>query len=434
MAQLKDDCFAFGGDLLPLEDALARLKGRVDVIAGTESIPLDQCLGRIVAETVAADVAVPPHDNSAVDGYAVYFSDLTEGRETHLSVGGRIAAGHPLGHEASRGQAYRIFTGAPMPMGSDGTQASGPDTVFMEEDVSLDGTSVVLPSGLKKGANCRFKGEDITVGQTLIESGTRIRPQDIGLAASVGQTSLTVYRALKVCVFSTGDEIQNPGDAHRDGSVFDANRFTIKALLRGIGLTVTDLGILVDDEESIAAALSKAATNHDLIITTGGVSAGEEDHVKAAIERQGCLDFWRLAIKPGRPIALGHIRNSTGTEITPFFGLPGNPVAAMVTFMMIARPIIFALQGARLQDTTPARFQVPSAFAATKKKGRREWLRGLLKLNDQGKTVVEKYRSSGAGILTSMTLSSGLIELSEDRTDVSPGDLLDYIPFSEVMG
>ena len=433
MAQLKDDCFAFGGDLLPLNDALARLHGRVTSIAETESVSLSDCLGRVTASDLVSETAVPPHDNSAVDGYAVYFDDLCEQGETRLPIGGRVAAGHPLGRDAVPGEAIRIFTGAPVPNGRDGSQATGPDTIFMEEDVDVEAGVVVLPPGLKRGSNRRLKAEDIDVGQVLIGQGTQLRPQDIGLAASVGLTALSVKKPLRACIFSTGDEILDPGKERRDGAVFDANRFTLMAMLRKLGLVVTDLGILPDDQVAIQTAIADAALHHDLIITSGGVSAGEEDHVKAAVETQGRLDFWRLAIKPGRPVALGNIRHMDGKGNTPFFGLPGNPVAAMVTFMMIARPVIMMLQGVRSDAVTPTRYHVVSGFSAKKKQGRREWLRARLDVDANGNTLAQKFRSSGAGILTSMADSTGLIELSEDVTEVSPGDVLDYLPFNEVM-
>jgi molybdopterin molybdotransferase len=435
MAQLKDDCFAFGGGLMPLADALARLDDRIACIAEPESVPLDAALDRFAAADVAAAVAVPPHDNSAVDGYAVYFDDLAPDAETRLPVAGRVAAGHPLDGPAPRGAAIRVFTGAPMPIGADGTQAGGPDTVFMEEDATPDGDVVVLPAGLKRGSNRRFAGEDVQVGRRVIARGCRLRPQDIGLAASVGCASLSVYRPLRACVFSTGDEIRDPGDgaAERPGAVFDANRYTVKAMLRRLGLAVTDLGILPDDEAAVAEALSQAARTADLVITSGGVSAGEEDHVKAAVDRGGRIDVWRLAIKPGRPVALGHLDTGGDGRSCVFVGLPGNPVAAMVTFLTIARPVILTLQGAAPEARRVRRYRVEAGFDTRKKAGRREWLRARLEVEADGRTVARKFASSGAGILTSMTESDGLIELPEDATQVAPGDMIDYLPFNEVM-
>ena len=426
MAQLKDDCFAFGGDLMPLADALAQLQDRVEVVAGTETVPLRRCLGRVLAEDVVADVDVPPHDNSAVDGFAVYFDDLDPEADTRLPVAGRIAAGHPLEGAAERGRAYRIFTGAPMPIGDDGLQASGPDTIFMEEDCTLDGNDVVLPAGLKKGSNRRFAAEDVTAGSVIIAAGKRLRAQEIGLAASTGRSQLTVFKRLRVAVFSTGDEVRDPGGEASDGSIFDANRYAIMALLDGLGTEVTDLGILEDDAGAIAKALDDARGDHDLLVTSGGVSAGEEDHVCDAVAGLGQIHFWRLAIKPGRPIALGQVGD------TAFLGLPGNPVAAMVTFMVIGRPLVLLLLGAA--ELGGLRYPVEAGFDYKKKKGRREWARVRLKTNGNGSPVAMKHHSSGAGILTSMVDADGLVELPEDTETLEKGAMVDFLPFTEVTG
>lgn len=426
MAQLKDDCFAFGGDLTSLHDALMAMQERVSVVTDPQTVSIDQALGGILSQDIIARRNVPPHDNSAVDGYAVYFDDLDAGNETRLPYTGRIAAGHPLERSAVHGEALRIFTGAPMPTGPDGTQASGPDTVFMEEDVTVDGDMVVLPSGLKQGSNRRDAGEDIREGITILKQGHRLRPQDLGLAASVGLAQIPVYSPLRVAIFSTGDEIRDPSGEAPEGCVFDANRFTIKGLLNGLGCAVTDLGVLGDDQAEIEAALRNAAGAHDVLITSGGVSAGEEDHVKSAVEANGSIHHWRLAIKPGRPIALGQVGDAA------FVGLPGNPVAAMVTFMVLARPLILWMSGAT--DADARRYNVTASFDYKKKAGRREWVRVRLDEDANGYPVAYKDFSSGAGILTSMVGAEGLVELSEDIVTVSPGDLVSYLPFNEVMG
>lgn len=424
MAQLKDDCFAFDGGLMPVDDALNALTARVDCVVGTEQATLRAALGRVLAEDVSAPRNVPPHDNSAVDGYAVYHADLNPDGDTRLPVAGRIAAGHPLEGAAERGKAYQIFTGAPMPQGSDGSQASGPDTVFMDEDAQVDGDHVILPKGLKLGSNRRFAGEDVKQGDVILRAGQVLRAQEIGLAASVGRGELTVHKRLRAAVFSTGDEVRDPADGAPDGCIFDANRYTVMSLLDGLGCEVTDLGILPDDRTAIASALERAEGEHDLLVTSGGVSAGEEDHVKAAVESLGSVHFWRLAIKPGRPIALGQVGN------TPFVGLPGNPVAAMVTFMVIARPLIMMLSGAA--DTSAPRFKVTAGFPYKKKTGRREWARVKLAWNGGAMPVAEKHHSSGAGILTSMVDADGLVELPEDLTELKEGATVDFLPFREV--
>lgn len=426
MAQLKDDCFAFGGELTPLVDALKDMQSRVEIVVDREWVELDNCLGRVLAEDIVSSRNVPPHDNSAVDGYAVYFDDLNSDQDTRLPYTGRIAAGHPLERPANHGEALRIFTGAPMPEGPDGKQSSGPDTIFMEEDTTVDGDSIVLPTGLKRGANRRSAGEDIKVGETILHAGVRLRAQDVGLAASVGCYELPVYRSLRVAIFSTGDEVCDPSGDAPAGCIFDANRYSLKALLKGLGCHVTDLGILPDDFTIIADALQLASRDHDLIITSGGVSAGEEDHVKSAVEARGSVHMWRLAIKPGRPIALGQVSG------TAFVGLPGNPVAAMVTFMVVARPLISWLSG--VVDAESMRFKVVCGFSHKKKLGRREWVRVRLTKDTGGGMTAYKGHSGGAGILTSMVGANGLVELDENVEHVSPGDEVLILPFSEVMG
>lgn len=418
MAQLKDDCFAFGGELTPVSEALALLGDRLQTVTALETVRLPKALGRTLAADLVAERSVPPHDNSAVDGYAVFHDDLNPDGDTRLPVAGRAAAGRPLGRAAQRGEAIRIFTGAPMP--------DGMETVFMEEDCEVSGDDVNLPGGLKRGANRRKKGEDINEGDIILRAGQRLRPQELGLAASVGKDRLVVRTRLRAAVFSTGDEVRDPGAGAPEGSIFDANRFSVMSLLKGMRCAVTDLGILPDDEDAIAEALGKAAAAHDVLITSGGVSAGEEDHVKAAVERQGSLYFWRLAIKPGRPIALGQVGASA------FIGLPGNPVAAMVTFMVIARPVLLSLMGA--DDASAPRYAVAADFDYKKKSGRREWVRASLRRDRVSGLRAEKFRSSGAGILTSMVEADGLVELPEEVERVAPGDMVEFLPFNEVTG
>jgi molybdopterin molybdotransferase len=416
MTQLRDDCFAFGGDLLTTSAALELLAERVSPVTEIERVALGAALDRVLAEDLVAEVSVPPHDNSAVDGYAVRFDDLDAEAETRLAVRGRTAAGHPLGRPLGAAEAVRIFTGAVMPEGA--------DTVFMQEDVSEDGDVVVLPPGLKRGANRRHAGEDVAAGATVLGRGHRLRPQDVGLAASVGRTELVVYRRLRVAVFSTGDEVREPGEPLPPGAIYDANRYLLMSLLRSLAGPVTDLGILPDETDEVRAALDEAARDHDLLITSGGVSVGEEDHVKAAVEALGSLYLWRLAIKPGRPIALGQVKS------VPFVGLPGNPVAAMVTFLRFARPLILRLGGCTQVD--PVLYRVRAEFSHSKKANRREWVRARLETGDDGALVARKFERQGAGILSSLVESDGLVELPEGMTRLSAGTMVDFLPFSEV--
>jgi molybdopterin molybdotransferase len=417
MAQLSADCFAHGGNLMSLDDALALIEERTDAVTGVEAVALKDARGRILAEDVVAPFAVPPHANSAVDGYAVRFEDLAQDRETMLRVVGRAAAGHPERRAVAAGEAIRIFTGAVMPQGA--------DTVMMQEDCRLEGDRVAIPPGIKRGSNRRRAGEDVEAGALALATGVRLRPQEIGLAASLGLSALTVRMRLKAALFSTGDEILEPGQPPATGRIYDSNRYALSALLAGLDVAVTDLGILPDREPVLREALRRASEGHDLILTSGGVSVGEEDHVRAAVEALGALHFWRLAIKPGRPIALGQVGR------VPFVGLPGNPVAAMVTFLRIVRPLILKLAGAR--DRTPALFRVRAAFEYRKKTGRREWVRVSLVRDGTGGLEARKFPRDGAGILSSMVASDALAELPEDLTHLEPGTMVDVLPFAEVL-
>ena len=418
MAQLSDDCFAFGGALMTAGEALALLAERLDVVVGSETVPLRKARGRFLAADLAAPFPVPPHDNAAVDGYAVHFDDLDAERPSRLPVGGRIAAGQSVDRPVPRGEAVRIFTGAPMP--------PGPDTVLMQEDCALDGDSVVIPPGIKRGANRRHAGEDIEAGSVVLTKGRRLRAQDVGLAASIGCAALEVCAPLRVALFSTGDEIREVTDELPPGCVYDANRYALASLLDELGCEVDDLGILEDREDSVRTALAAAAGGHDLIMTSGGVSTGEEDHVRGAVEALGAIHFWRLAIRPGRPLALGQIGR------VPFIGLPGNPVAVMVTFMRFARPAILRLAGAADAHAAPRTFPVRAGFAYRKKVSRREWLRVSLHTGEDGMPYVTKFPREGAGILSSMVGSDGLLELPEELAAVEEGAMVDFLPFSEV--
>jgi molybdopterin molybdotransferase len=416
MAQLSDDCFAQGGKLMRADEALELLGRSVVRVTESEAVALDAGLGRILAEDVVAPGDVPPHDNSAVDGYAVFFDDLDPKNDTVLPVTGRAAAGHPLGRPARRGEAIRIFTGAPMP--------EGPDCVMMQEDCEVDGDRVVLRPGLARGANRRARAEDVAAGQTVLHAGARLRPQDLGQAAAVGRCELVVSKPLRVALFSTGDELCEPGAPLAPGCIYDSNRAIIHGLLAGMGCAITDLGILKDQAASLRAALEAAARDHDLVVTSGGVSVGEEDHVRTAVEALGSLHLWRLAIKPGRPIALGQIGAAA------FVGLPGNPVAVMVTFLNIVRPMILRLMGGT--GLTPHHFRVPADFSHKKKKDRREWLRASLVADGAAGWRAVKFPRQGAGILSSLVESEGLVALPEEITQIEPGTMVDFLPFSEV--
>ena len=421
MAQLSSDQFAFGDGLLLIDDALMRVTAGLVPVAQTQTLPLLEAEGRILADDVLAAIDLPPFFNSAVDGYAVRFADLAAGGETVLSVAGRVAAGSASAGAAGHGEAVRIFTGAPMPEGA--------DTVFMQEDVRREGERVTLPSGLKPGANCRPAGEDLAKGNVALRAGDPVTPEALALAAALGLTHLSVRRKVRVAVFSTGDEIVSPGSPLGPAQIFDTNRVMLQALLRRLGAEVTDLGILKDDQAAVARALAEAASGHDLILTSGGVSTGEEDHVKAAVEAVGSLDFWRLAIKPGRPLAMGVIpAPSAGGEAAAFIGLPGNPVAVFVTFAHVVRPFLAALSGGRAQR--PLALPVRSAFSYRKKEGRREYVRVLLARAADGVVEARKHPRDGAGIITSLTQTDGLVELPEDVTRIEPGEMVGFLAYA----
>jgi molybdopterin molybdotransferase len=427
MPQLTDDCFAHGGPMMTTAEALARIGDIAAAVTDSETVPLAAAAGRILAADVTAEGQVPPHDNSAVDGYAVYFDDLHSDGETRLPVTGRITAGHPLDRPARRGEALRIFTGAAMPPGDDGDGPEGrPDTIMMQEDCREDGGDVIIMPGIKRGSNRRSAGEDIAAGSTILTRGRRLKPADVGLAASAGRATLDVYKPLRAAVFSTGDELREPGDDLVPGAIYDANRYALSALLDALGCAVTDLGILPDDLATVRDALGAAAANHDVLFTSGGVSVGDEDHVKAAVEAQGSLHFWRLAIKPGRPLALGQIAQ------VPFVGLPGNPAAAMVTFMRFARPLVLRLAGAT--EVEPVLYRVRADFDHKKKLDRREWVRARLAPLAGGGLAAVKFSREGAGILSSLVDSDGLVELPEDMTELAKGTMVDFLPFNEVSG
>jgi molybdopterin molybdotransferase len=414
LAQLSDDCFAFGGELLTVDTALRIIATGVTCVEGVEQIPLHAADGRILAEDVIAPVDLPPFDNAAVDGYAVRLADLESSPTGSLPIDGRLAAGAPVARALAPTTTRRIFTGAALPPGA--------DTIFMQEDVRLDENGCVrFPAGLRRGANTRLRGEDIATGARALRQGQRLRPQDLALAAALGLRQLPVRRPIRVGLFSTGDELVEPGLPTGPSQRYDSNRILLAALAGRAGAQVMDLGILPDRRDTIAAALAEAAGGCDLILTSGGVSAGEEDHVKAAVETAGRLVFWRLAIKPGRPVAMGMVAG------VPFVGLPGNPAAAFITFVHVARPMIAALSGAAVE--APATLRVRAAFSYRKKAGRREYVRVRIEPGADGEPMAHKHGVEGAGILTSLTETSGLAELAEAVTAVAPGDSVNYLPY-----
>jgi molybdopterin molybdotransferase len=399
--------------LKPFDEALDFLISRAKPIAGTETLPLAQALGRVLAEPVRSRVDVPPWDNSAMDGYAVCVKDLCE--DASLRIAQRIPAG-AVGSTLEAGTAARIFTGAPLP--------SGADAVVMQELCAVDGERVRINDIPNKGSNIRRAGEDILQGEEVLPRGTRLQPQHLGLAASVGMAELTVYRRLRVALFSSGDELVMPGDELGPGQIYNSNAFTLGGLVERLGCEVIQLGMVEDTLQATCDAMRRGAQKADLILASGGVSVGEEDHVKPAVEQLGSLDLWRVAIRPGKPIAFGHVAQ------TPFLGAPGNPVSLFATFTLFMRPFILRMQGVeRGLLPTPCR-----AIAAFEKGGndtRREYARGRLEIDRQGRAVVRLYANRSSGVLSSVAWANGFAVLPS-LTAIAPGDSIDFLPFSEL--
>jgi molybdopterin molybdotransferase len=394
--------------MLTMDEALAQLLQAARPVTETETLPLHAAAGRVLAAALVSGIAVPPLDNSAMDGYALNTADWAEGRR--LKVGQRIAAGS-VGRALQPGEAARIFTGAPIPPGA--------DAVAMQEDCELHGDELIVLRPPRPGEHIRRAGEDIAAGQHVLLAGECLTPARLGLAASVGAAALTVYRRLRVAVFFTGDELVAPGRPLEPGQIYNSNRATLIALLQGLGCTVTDLGDVPDALDATVATLEAASRQADVVITSGGVSVGEEDHVKAAVERLGRIALWRVAMKPGKPLVHGQV---SGTD---FLGLPGNPVSAFVVFCLFVRPFLLKRMGAAPRP--PLRFPVPAGFAWPKPGKRREFLRARIV---DGRAVL--YPNQSSGVLTSVAWADGLVDLEIGRT-VQPGDPVPFLPFFELL-
>lgn len=411
---LRDDCFALPGgvDWTPADQALALLRARLHRVVGQEEVDLSGALGRVLAAPVTAHRANPPHPNTAVDGYGFAFASLGAGDQTLPLVVGRAAAGVPYAGEVPTGHAVRVLTGAALP--------EGVDTVILQEDVSLGENEIAFRAGIKPGANTRRAGEDVGEGETILAPGRVLTPADLALCAAVGVALLEVCLPLRVAVISTGDELAEAGEATQPGQIYDANRPMLSALVRDFGYEVLDLGKVPDDREALRRALDRGAAEADVILTSGGASAGDEDHVSALLNEAGAMAEWRIAIKPGRPLALG-----VWCE-TPVFGLPGNPVAALVCTLIFARPAMAALSGAGWFE--PQGFDVQANFEKRKKPGRREYLRARMR---DGRAEV--FKSEGSGRISGLSWAEGLVELPEAGADIKPGDSVRYIPFASFL-
>lgn len=401
-------------ELTPLDVAIDALLQNLPTVEERETVGLLHANGRILAEDCVAQMDVPSQANSAMDGYAIRSEDL-DGELGALTVSQRIAAGE-LGVQLNSGEAARIFTGAPIPPGA--------DAVVMQENCSLDGKQLKILQKVSSGENLRQAGEDIASGTRLFPAGHRLRPQDVGLLASIGKDQLQVRRNLKVALMTTGDELVQPGTKLKAGQIYNSNYYTLCSLLNALNVQVLDFGIIGDDFESTRVALAEAAAAADCIISTGGVSVGEEDYVKAAVEAEGSLELWKLAIKPGKPLACGKV---AGTQ---FFGLPGNPVSAFVTFALVVRPCLLRMLGCL--NPFPQRFRLDAGFVSTKSGERQEYKRCLIVEDAQSGMQLLPFANQSSGAGTSLSNTAGLA-IIPPYTSVAIGDSLEFIPFSEIL-
>ncbi|HHN73417.1 MAG TPA: molybdopterin molybdenumtransferase MoeA [Thermopetrobacter sp.] len=411
--RLANDCFAALDTLMPHEEAMRLLKERITPVVDTEEVALAEALGRVLAEDVIAPRDIPAFANAAMDGVAVRHADLDAGGETVLPLVMTVFAGDVPG-PLPRGAAARIFTGAPMPEGA--------DTCIMQEDVVFEDDAVRIPPGAKKGINVRPAGEDQRAGKAVVAAGANLRAPELAAVASAGQAEVTVFRPLKVALISSGNEIVRPGTPWNPGRIYDANHYILRGAMAGLPVEVIDMGIVADTREAVAATLEKAAARADVIVTSAGVSRGEADHMAETVARMGSLHAWRLAIKPGKPIAFGQIGD------TVVLGLPGNPVAAFVTFLVYGWPVLSRLAGHAWRE--PERYVLPAGFRmARRKTGRREFLRGWTERDAAGRTVVRRFPRDGSGLISSAVAATGLIEITEETAAVEEGDAVAFIPF-----
>ncbi len=402
---------------LTIADARQILFETLSPVAGREFVSVRQALGRILFNNVVAPFDVPAHTNSAMDGYAVRIGDLSPDGETRLTVIGTAFAGNAFRGEVGAGQAVRVMTGAVLP--------SGADTVVVQECVSVEGDALFIPAGQTAGQNVRLAGEDLAQGTPALPAGKRLGPAEIGLLASLGIGEVIVRRRLRVAFFSTGDEIASINQPLRPGEVYDSNRYTLYGLLSKLGVELIDMGVVRDDPAALERALLDASAQADVILTTGGVSVGDADYVRELIARNGEVSFWKLNIKPGRPLAFGRVGNVW------LFGLPGNPVSAMVTFCEVVLDALLRLMGC---DPLPERpvFNVPCVSRIDKSPARREFARGIL-FADNGVWKVRLAGSQGSGVLSSMSRANCFIVLPEDAGNVNEGDRVDVQPFDGLV-
>jgi molybdopterin molybdotransferase len=410
---MSDSCVTPETPLVAYDEAISLLLQQARTVRETEKVALGEGQGRVLARQVTSPLNVPPLDNSAMDGYAVRAGEIEPGKR--MPVSQRIPAG-TVGNPLKTGTCARIFTGAPIPPGA--------DAVIMQENATHQANDrVSFESVPRSGDNIRSAGEDIRTGDIILEPGNRIEPQHLGLAASVGLAELEVFRRLKVATFFTGDEIVEPGKPLGEGEIYNSNQYHLNALIQKLGCDIVNLGIVKDRLDTTRATILEAARSADLVVTSGGVSIGEEDHVRSAIEELGTISMWRLKIKPGKPLVLGHV------EETPIIGLPGNPVSAFVTCLLFVRPFLLRMQG--LNEVAPSSYPVTADFDWTRPGIRREFLRARVR-NEEGEALADIHPRQGSGVLSSTCWANGLVVIPE-QTQVEKGDRVQFIPFRELM-
>lgn len=398
------------------DEAIQRIRDQVAPIQGIEKVAIRSALGRILAAELCSSIDVPAQTNSAMDGYAMHGGDLPNSGSRDLKVVGTAWAGRPFEGEVGAGECVRIMTGAPMPAAT--------DTVVMQEHATREGDDIRIDTRHASGQNVRAAGEDIAAGEHVLPAGKRLTPADLGLVASLGISELAVRRRVRVAFFSTGDELRSIGEPLSPGMIYDSNRYTLYGMLTRLGVDIVDMGVIRDRREDTLQAFRDAADCADVVITSGGVSVGEADFVKDALDTVGRVEFWKVAMKPGRPLAFG----SVGSAL--FFGLPGNPVSVMVTFYLFVQPALRRLMGEL--DTTPLLLKARSESSLRKKAGRTEYQRGVLAVDDDGNLVVRKTGPQGSGILTSMSEANCFVILPLEAETAAPGDTVTVLPFSEI--
>ena len=402
---------------LGVDEALDRILSGLNIVKGVERVSVRSALGRTVAADILSTINVPSHTNSAMDGYAVCAADLPQQGDNELNIVGTAWAGKPFPEPVEPGSCVRIMTGAVIP---DGT-----DTVIMQEQVERSDDTIKIGTGHRVGQNIRQAGEDLKVGEVAIPTGKKITPAELGLLASLGIVELSVYRRLRVAFFSTGDELKSVGEPLAEGDVYDSNRYTLYGSLARLGIELIDMGVIRDNKDDIRQAFQTASDTADVVITSGGVSVGEADYVKEILQDLGEITFWKLAIKPGRPLAFGKLGDAF------FFGLPGNPVAVMVTFYQFVQPALRHMMGQ--SEIRPPRFKVPCLTRLKKRPGRTEFQRGVLSTDDNGRLVVSRTGAQGSGVLSSMSHANCYIVLPADRATVEPEEMVDVEPFEGVV-